>query len=269
MAPKKAVPEPAAVAAKGSESEISDSKPDIAVKSSSAAAQKTSSHPSTMEMVKEALKELDSRKGVSAQAVRGYIKTKYPSTDESRLKSLVRRALTKGIDTGVLVRPAHAASMTGAQGRFRLAPKAKGAKARSKENTDPNEKSPDSEEKSTDPEEKKAPKPKKPKEAKAKGEESSKEKSGKKMAADDTKPKATGKGASASKVAPAKKPKAKASSDANRTPPGAAKAPKAGKAKAPKATKGAAEEPAGKKKAAPRSNDGDSAGKAPGRRGKK
>ncbi|KAJ8360980.1 hypothetical protein SKAU_G00175050 [Synaphobranchus kaupii] len=34
---------------------------------------KVSTHPSTMEMVKEALKELDTRKGSSAQAIRGYI----------------------------------------------------------------------------------------------------------------------------------------------------------------------------------------------------
>lgn len=75
--------------------------------SSKANARKVSPHPSTMEMVKEALKELDSRKGVSAQAIRGYIKEKYKTVDETRLKFMVRRTLNKGIETGVFVRPAN------------------------------------------------------------------------------------------------------------------------------------------------------------------
>jgi len=74
-----------------------------------------------MEMVKEALKELDTRKGVSAQAIRTYIKEKYKTVDETRLKFMVRKALNKGIETGVFVRPANSgATMTGAQGRFRV-----------------------------------------------------------------------------------------------------------------------------------------------------
>lgn len=89
--------------------------------SSKAPGRKVSPHPSTMEMVKEALKELDSRKGVSAQAIRGYIKEKYATVDETRLKFMVRRALNKGIETGVFVRPANSGSTTtGAQGRFRV-----------------------------------------------------------------------------------------------------------------------------------------------------
>ncbi|XP_045931103.1 protein B4 isoform X3 [Micropterus dolomieu] len=86
-------------------------------------------------MVKEALKELDSRKGVSSQAIQNYIKQKYPSVDLVRLKHLVRRALKKGIETGTLVRPANSSVTTGAMGKFRLAPKVKDAKT---ENTDPN-----------------------------------------------------------------------------------------------------------------------------------
>lgn len=85
------------------------------------AGRKVSPHPSTMEMVKEALKELDSKKGVSTQAIRGYIKEKYKTVDETRLKFMVRRALNKGLETGVFVRPANSASTTtGAQGRFRV-----------------------------------------------------------------------------------------------------------------------------------------------------
>lgn len=81
---------------------------------------KVSSHPSTMEMVKEALTELDQRKGVSAQAVRTFIKEKYATVDETRLKTMVRKALVKGIDSGAFVRPANSTNTTGAQGRFRV-----------------------------------------------------------------------------------------------------------------------------------------------------
>lgn len=87
--------------------------------SKAAAPRKPPTHPPAMEMVKEALKELDSRKGVSAQAVRTFIKEKHPTVDESRLKFMVRRALVKGLESGTLVRPANSNS-TGAQGRFRV-----------------------------------------------------------------------------------------------------------------------------------------------------
>lgn len=85
-----------------------------------AALRKLAAHPSTAIMVKEALKELDSRKGVSSQAIQNYIKQKYPSVDLVRLKHLVRRALKKGIETGTLVRPANSNVTTGAMGKFRV-----------------------------------------------------------------------------------------------------------------------------------------------------
>lgn len=89
--------------------------------SGKAAGRKVSPHPSTIEMVKEALKELDSRKGVSAQAIRSYIKEKYTTVDETRVKFMVRKALAKGLETAVFVRPANSApTTTGAQGRFRV-----------------------------------------------------------------------------------------------------------------------------------------------------
>ncbi|XP_033823209.2 protein B4 [Periophthalmus magnuspinnatus] len=88
-------------------------------------------------MVREAIKALDSRKGVSSQAIQNYIKQKYPSVDLVRLKGLVRNALKKGIESGTLVRPANATATTGATGRFRLPPKSKEPKAKS-ENVDPN-----------------------------------------------------------------------------------------------------------------------------------
>uniref|UniRef100_A0A3B3ZFP1 H15 domain-containing protein n=1 Tax=Periophthalmus magnuspinnatus TaxID=409849 RepID=A0A3B3ZFP1_9GOBI len=98
---------------------------------------KLATHPSTAIMVREAIKALDSRKGVSSQAIQNYIKQKYPSVDLVRLKGLVRNALKKGIESGTLVRPANATATTGATGRFRLPPKSKEPKAKS-ENVDPN-----------------------------------------------------------------------------------------------------------------------------------
>ncbi|XP_028262561.1 linker histone H1M [Parambassis ranga] len=106
-------------------------------KSGAAALRKMATHPSTAVMVQEALKELDSRKGVSSQAIQNYIKQKYPSVDLVRLKHLVRNALKKGIENGTLVRPANATVTTGAVGKFRLAPKVKESKPKN-ENADPN-----------------------------------------------------------------------------------------------------------------------------------
>lgn len=54
-------------------------------------------------MVKEALKALDSRKGVTPQAIRNYIKKNYPTVDVHRLTYLVRQALTKKVGSGELV----------------------------------------------------------------------------------------------------------------------------------------------------------------------
>uniref|UniRef100_A0A8C2FVN7 Linker histone H1M n=1 Tax=Cyprinus carpio TaxID=7962 RepID=A0A8C2FVN7_CYPCA len=260
----KASAEPAAAVPKDSENETTETKTDASESSSNkATGRKVSPHPSTMEMVKEALKELDSRKGVSAQAIRGYIKEKYTTVDETRLKFMVRRTLNKGIETGVFVRPANSGSTTtGAQGRFRIASKtkAKEAKVQSKENADPNVK--------------KAPKPKKAKATKAKGEEASKEKKStkKKEATDDAKPKTPERDGTASKVAPAKKPKAKNAAGEGGTEPKPSKAKKASKA-----SKGV-EEPAAKKagKKTAKAEDGElgeegaaATTKAPGRRGKK
>ncbi|XP_067264181.1 linker histone H1M [Chanodichthys erythropterus] len=263
MPPKKASAEPTATIPEDSENETVVTKPDVSESSSSKAnARKVSPHPSTMEMVKEALKELDSRKGVSAQAIRGYVKEKYKTVDETRLNFMVRRTLNKGIETGVFVRPANSgATTTGAQGRFRIAAKtkAKEAKAQSKENADPNVQ--------------KASKPKKVKATKAKGEGTSKEKkpTKKKEATDGAKPKNPESDATVSKVAPAKKPKAK-----NAAGEGGSE-PKPSKTK--KTSKEGAEEPAAKKggkRTAAKAEEVESGekgavatAKAPGKRGKK
>ncbi|XP_055756789.1 protein B4-like [Salvelinus fontinalis] len=88
-----------------------------------AVAWRTPLHPPTMVMVNEALKELDSRKGVSSQAIRGFITEKYPSVDLVRLKYMIRKTLKKGFE--------------GVQGRFRVSdPLTVWQKVT--ENTDPN-----------------------------------------------------------------------------------------------------------------------------------
>uniref|UniRef100_A0A8C7LYJ7 H15 domain-containing protein n=1 Tax=Oncorhynchus mykiss TaxID=8022 RepID=A0A8C7LYJ7_ONCMY len=122
MAPKKTVAPEEGIAS--SESPNKDEK--VSGKSSKApdVARKTHLHPPTMIMVKEALKELDSRKGVSSQAIRSYITEKYPSLDQVRLKYMMRKALNKGIESGVLARPPNSTA-SGAQGRFRLAVRGK------------------------------------------------------------------------------------------------------------------------------------------------
>nr|XP_015203412.1 PREDICTED: protein B4 isoform X1 [Lepisosteus oculatus] len=99
-------------------------------------------HPATIEMITEALRQLDTKKGTSVQAIRTYILGKYPTVDPVRLKPLMKSALNKGIEKGTLVRPANS-SASGAQGRFRLAVKKvikknKEAKLQSEENNDPN-----------------------------------------------------------------------------------------------------------------------------------
>ncbi|KAL2103268.1 hypothetical protein ACEWY4_000136 [Coilia grayii] len=222
-------------------------------------------HPSTMAMLQEALKALDNRKGVSAQAVRTYITQKYSTVDPVRLKPMVRRALAKGLETGAVVRAANSTTAAGAQGKFRPAKKEKEKPPVKKENADPN-------------------KPKAPKGRKAmgKGPEVSKGDKKVKVASEDdaevsaakkkpaakkqpaakdqdssdAKPKKSGKEGSAasSKVVPAKKPKggkAKGSPEEGTT----------SKAKSARATKAAAadadaeEEPGSEEEHEPKSEE--------------
>ncbi|XP_077459680.1 linker histone H1M [Stigmatopora argus] len=97
---------------------------------------KMTTHPGTSIMVSEALKKLDSRKGVTKQGIQNFIKLNYPSVDPIRLNYLVRRVLLKGLDNGTLVRPTNSTIIAGVAGRFRLA-KNKETKAKA-ENVDPN-----------------------------------------------------------------------------------------------------------------------------------
>uniref|UniRef100_A0A674GP33 H1.8 linker histone n=1 Tax=Taeniopygia guttata TaxID=59729 RepID=A0A674GP33_TAEGU len=75
-------------------------------------------HPPTLQMVKEALQALDEKKGASAIAIRRFILAKYPTVDSIRLKYLLKRALSKGLSCGDLVR--HNSSSVGATGTFKV-----------------------------------------------------------------------------------------------------------------------------------------------------
>ncbi|XP_022602608.1 protein B4-like [Seriola dumerili] len=227
-------------------------------KSDAAALRKLAAHPSTAIMVKEALKELDSRKGVSSQAIQNYIKQKYPSVDLVRLKHLVRRALKKGIENGTLVRPANSSVTTGAMGKFRLAPKVKEPKLKT-ENTDPNVQ--------------KAPKEakdgaKKPSNAGAKKKRDAVKEQANSQ--EDLKPSKKSKKndeAATSKAAPAKKPKAKKAAEKGDDEGDSAST----KTKAPKAAKSTEKAKAGKPSASKAAKAGSNApaSKATGKRGKK
>ncbi|XP_036956431.1 protein B4 [Acanthopagrus latus] len=214
-------------------------------KSDAATLRKLAAHPSTAIMVKEALRELDSRKGVSSQAIQNYIKQKYPSVDLVRLKHLVRRALKKGLETGTLVRPANSTVSTGATGKFRLAPKVKEAKSKT-ENTDPNV-----------PKEPKAAKDGAKKAKKAAGATKKKNTASEKdKSEEEPKPPKKSKkdeGAVTSKAAPAKKPKAKKAAETGDSEeatvpakPKAKKTTKAGKASQTKAAETSGDAPAAK-----------------------
>ncbi|NWI90572.1 B4 protein, partial [Pitta sordida] len=72
--------------------------------------------PSTLQMVKEALKAQDG-KGASVFAIKQFICAKYPTEDPIRLKYLLKQALSKGLRRGELVRPPNS-SAVGATGTF-------------------------------------------------------------------------------------------------------------------------------------------------------
>nr|ACO51901.1 B4 protein [Aquarana catesbeiana] len=136
MAPKKA-----AAASKDNEEAPAAATETKATKAPKPTKMKTLGHPTTLAMVVEALKKDSERKGTSVPAIRARILAAHPTVDPVRLKFLLRAALNKGIEKGILVRPPNS-SATGATGRFKLAkpiPKTKeGGSSTGSENVDPN-----------------------------------------------------------------------------------------------------------------------------------
>lgn len=90
----------------------------LAAKAAGIAPHRQAHHPPTLQMVKEALQALDEKKGASAIAIRRFILAKYPTVDSIRLKYLLKRALSKGLSCGDLVR--HNSSSVGATGTFKV-----------------------------------------------------------------------------------------------------------------------------------------------------
>ncbi|XP_042635630.1 histone H1.8 [Catharus ustulatus] len=96
--------------------------PLLAAKASGVARRGQAQHPPTLQMVKEALRAHDEKKGASVVAIKRFILAKYPSVDPIRLKYLLKQALSKGLSCGELVRPQNS-SAVGATGTFKLAHK--------------------------------------------------------------------------------------------------------------------------------------------------
>ncbi|XP_066413971.1 histone H1.8 [Molothrus aeneus] len=101
--------------------------PQLAAKTAGISPRCQASHPPTLQMVKEALRAHDEKKGASVVAIKRFILAKYPTVDPIRLKYLLKQALSKGLSCGDLVRP-HNSSAVGATGTFKLALKKPGHK---------------------------------------------------------------------------------------------------------------------------------------------
>lgn len=61
--------------------------------------------PKTLDMVIEAIRKLEDRKGASVVAIKNYILTTYPEKDPAHVKSSLKKAIQKGFEEELLVRP--------------------------------------------------------------------------------------------------------------------------------------------------------------------
>lgn len=92
-----------------------------AVESVSAAAKKAKpkpNHPTYLEMAKDAISSLADKKGSSVPAIQSYIAGKY-NLDTEIVRTHLKPALAKGLETGALVRPKNS-DAKGYTGRFKV-----------------------------------------------------------------------------------------------------------------------------------------------------
>ncbi|XP_071486391.1 uncharacterized protein [Diadema antillarum] len=77
-------------------------------------------HPKYIDMVVDAIKQLDEKKGASVIAVKQWIMQTYPEIDQARLKGQLKMAITKGVASGIIVRPKKSEGMGTLTGRYKL-----------------------------------------------------------------------------------------------------------------------------------------------------
>ena len=93
------------------------------VSTSSAAAhkRKVPKHPSTIDMIKEAIRELNEpRKGCSVTAIKQWVGSHYPEVDQARFKPLMKKALQKALDEDIIQRPASSTTSGTLTGRYKM-----------------------------------------------------------------------------------------------------------------------------------------------------
>lgn len=90
---------------------------------------KAAAHPKYYDMLVEAIKALDEKKGASVIAIKHWIIQTYPELEQSRMKNLLRMAIKRGVDSGAIVRPKKSEAIGAAlTGRYKLGKPPKPAK---------------------------------------------------------------------------------------------------------------------------------------------
>nr|XP_039248158.1 histone 24-like [Styela clava] len=87
--------------------------------------------PPFLEIIVDAITAKDDKKGASAQAIKTYIREKYPDISENVLKKNFKSAILRGIENDTLFRPKGSQDNKGAVGRFKISPEYLKAKVKS------------------------------------------------------------------------------------------------------------------------------------------